>query len=161
MINKGIEKISINTGLTGEKKEKGSQEQIKESLALITGQKPLPTKAKQSIASFDITEGELLGFKVTLRGKRKDDFFEKMYKVVLPRMKDFEGIPTDNFDEHGNLTIGFTDAKIFPELREKHDLIDFGLEVTFVTTFDNKEDAIKFLKEQGMPLQSSAQEDKQ
>lgn len=151
-IKNKIEKIVINTGLENEDKEEGSEE-IKQALALISGQKVIPTQAKKAISAFDLVEGEISGFKVTLRGARRQDFFEKIYKVVLPRMKDFSGIPRDNFDHDGNLTLGFSDAKVFPELKDKHNLVNFGLEVTIVTSPNNKEESIEFLQDKGMPIQ--------
>jgi large subunit ribosomal protein L5 len=154
-IKNKIEKIVINTGLGNEDKE-GASEEIQKALSLISGQKAIPTKAKKAISAFDLAEDELSGFKVTLRGKRKDDFFDKLYKIVLPRKKDFSGIPRDSFDPDGNLTLGFPDAKVFPELKDKHDLHDFGLETTIVTSTTDKEEAIKFLKEKGLPVQEKS-----
>lgn len=151
-IKNKIEKIVINTGLGDEEKKEASEE-IEEALALITGQKAIPTEAKQAISAFDLIEGEISGYKVTLRGDRKTDFFEKLYKVVLPRKKDFSGIPREKFDPDGNLTLGFSDATVFPELKNKHELIDFGLESTIVTSNSDREEAIEFLKQKGFPIQ--------
>lgn len=151
-MKKEIEKIVINTGLKEEMQDAKKREQLEKSLSLISGQKPIATQARQSIASFGIREGQEIGYKVTLRGKRKENFFEKLVKIALPRMKDFSGIDPESFDEHGNLTLGFPDVKVFPELSEKHDLLDFGLEITIVTPQDERRQAIKFLKEKGMPL---------
>lgn len=151
-IKNKIEKIVINTGLENEQKGEES-EQIKKALALLSGQKAITTKAKKAISAFDLAEGETSGFKVTLRGARKEDFFEKLYKIVLPRKKDFSGIPRDSFDPDGNITLGFPDVKVFPELKDKHDLIDFGLEVTIVTSTTKRGEAIEFLQQRGLPIQ--------
>lgn len=154
-IKNKIEKIVINTGLENEDKGEVGEE-LKKALALISGQKVVPTKAKKAISAFDLAEGEISGFKVTLRGDRKQDFFDKIYKVVLPRRKDFSGIPRDSFDPDGNLTLGFPDAKVFPELKNKHDIADFGLEVTIVTSTANREESIEFLQDEGMPIQEKS-----
>lgn len=158
MIKKKVKKIVVNSGLKSDEKDESLQADIKKGLRLITGQKPVPTQARQSISAFDLNQGEIAGYKVTLRGNRKDDFLEKLYKIILQRKKDFSGIPPESFDEQGNLTIGLSEAKVFPELKEKHDLSEFGVEITLVNSPKDPQEAANFLRKKGMPIQKENQE---
>ncbi len=130
-------KIVVNVGAGEAVNNKDVLEKIQEQLALITGQKPIITKAKKSISAFKIRKGLPIGVKVTLRGKRMNDFLEKLVKIVIPRIRDFRGISEKSIDKNGNLNLGFREQTIFPEIEfDKIDKIR-GLEVTIVTNAKN------------------------
>ena len=121
-------------------------------IATITGQKPIITRAKKSIASFKLREGNPIGVKVTLRGNRMYDFLDRMCNVALPRRRDFRGISPDSFDGRGNYTLGFREQLVWPEV--DYDSIDKirGMEVTIVTTAKTDEEARHLLQLFGMPF---------
>ena len=125
---------------------------ISNDLAVITGQKPAPRQARKSIAGFKIREGDIVGLKVTLRGKRMKDFLKKFVEVALPRVRDFRGIDPKAIDAQGNLTIGVREHIVFPEVNPDETKIDFGLEVTLVSSTNNKEESYKLFKSLGVPL---------
>ncbi len=148
VINSGIGKLVTAEGSKSEEIEKN----ISEKLAEITGQTPKKCAAKNSIASFKIREGMIIGFSVTLRDKRMVDFIDKFVNIVLPRTRDFWGISKKHFDKRGNLTIGLKDINAFPEVSGETIKIPFGIEVTFVTNTKNQEEAIKLFELLGFPL---------
>jgi large subunit ribosomal protein L5 len=124
-------------------------------LGQITGQKPIVTKAKKSIAAFKVREGQAIGTMVTLRGDRMYEFFDRLVSIVLPRVRDFKGVSTKSFDGRGNYTIGLHDQLIFPEiLYEKVDK-QKGMNVTIVTTAANDNQARLLLKHLGMPFRAN------
>jgi large subunit ribosomal protein L5 len=153
-----LEKIVVNSGFGREVTGKSSSERekviktITEVLSLITGQKPSLRKARKSISSFKLRKGQPVGAKVTLRGQRMYDFLERLIKIVLPRTRDFKGIPSKSVDEEGNLTLGFKEYSPFPEVTIEKEKGVFGLEVTLVTTAKTKEEGIALLKLMGVPL---------
>jgi large subunit ribosomal protein L5 len=148
-------KIVVSTGV-GSIQDKKRKELIADRIAKITGQKPAEKKAKKSIASFKIREGDLSGFQVTLRGARMESFLNKLIHVVLPRTRDFRGLKASAIDGLGNFTIGIKEHTVFPETADE-DLRDvFGLAITLVTTAKTKEEAEALLRELGVPLQTSA-----
>lgn len=150
-----LEKIVINTSMKEFLQDKKNFEKAKEDLTLIAGQKPAITKARLSIASFKLREGEEIGLKITLRGKRMYDFFEKLVKIVLPRVKDFNGIDEKAFDGRGNLNIGFSEHTVFPEIEPgKVDRIR-GLQITIVTTTTDDKKAKILLEVLGMPFKKN------
>jgi large subunit ribosomal protein L5 len=122
-------------------------------LAAITGQKPIVTKARKSIAAFKLREGMNIGAKVTLRGERMYLFLDKLFNVVLPRIRDFRGLPTKSFDGRGNYNLGLREQLVFPEIN--YDKVDKarGMDITIVTTAKNDEEASEFLVAMGLPLQ--------
>jgi large subunit ribosomal protein L5 len=122
-------------------------------LAAITGQKPIVTKARKSIAAFKLREGMNIGAKVTLRGERMYLFLDKLFNVVLPRIRDFRGLPTKSFDGRGNYNMGLREQLVFPEIN--YDKVDKarGMDITIVTTAKNDEEASEFLVAMGLPLQ--------
>jgi large subunit ribosomal protein L5 len=123
-------------------------------LGQITGQKPIVTKSKKSIAAFKVREGQAIGTMVTLRGDRMYEFFDRLVSVVLPRVRDFKGVSTKSFDGRGNYTIGLHDQLIFPEISyEKVDKLK-GMNVTIVTTAANDNQARTLLKHLGMPFRA-------
>lgn len=146
-----VEKIVVSTG-TGKINDKRKIEVIQDRLARITGQKAAARPAKQSIASFKLREGDVVGYQVTLRGSNMFNFLDKLVHVALPRTRDFRGISPNSVDEMGNLTIGIKEHSIFPETSDE-DLKDvFGFAVTIVTTADNREEATALLKHIGIPF---------
>jgi len=146
-----LEKIVINSGVGRISREKKSLDSIIEGISLITGQKPVLTKARKAISAFKIREGLPIGIKVTLRNKRMYDFFEKLIKVVLPRMRDFDGLNLDSLDKHGNLTIGLKEVSAFPELsRQQKTEYIFGLEITLVTKTPTRDAALLLFKKLGL-----------
>jgi large subunit ribosomal protein L5 len=124
-------------------------------LIAITGQKPVVTKAKKSIAAFKLREGMNIGAKVTLRGDRMWVFLDKLFNVVLPRIRDFRGLPAKSFDGRGNYNMGLRDQLVFPEIN--FDKVDKarGMDITIVTTAKNDEEATAFLVAMGLPLRES------
>lgn len=154
-----IEKVVINTsfgklvaGKTKEEQEKICQ-QIAEELALISGQKPIFTKAKESISGFNIKKGQIIGAKVTLRRQRMYDFLERLIHITLPRSRDFKGIEKDWFDKSGNLTLGIREQIAFPEVSPEKIKFIFGMEVTIVIrNSKSREESIALLKLMGFPI---------
>lgn len=146
-----IEKAVINTGI-GRIRDEKDREEIQKFLALITGQKAAPRAAKKAIASFKTRKGLVIGYQVTLRGKRMYDFLARLVNTALPRMRDFQGIPRTSFDSGGNLSIGIREHIVFPEMVGEDYRFLFGLEVTVVTTAKKKEEGIELLKLIGFPI---------
>ena len=147
-----LEKIILSVGAGRDKGDKKKIAVIVDRLTKIAGQKPSPSLAKKSVAAFKLREGEVIGFKTTLRGSNMDYFFEKFISIVIPRMKDFRGISEKSIDEMGNLTIGIKEHIIFPETGDEEINDIFGLAVTIVSTATNKEEALAFFKHLGVPF---------
>lgn len=147
-----IEKIVVNMGLGEALKDKKVIKLMSDQLARITGQKPIATKATKSIATFKLRAGSVIGLKVTLRGKRMYNFIEGLIAVVLPRVRDFRGINPNSFDHRGNISIGFSEMIVFPEV--DYDSLDKirGLEVVIVTSTDIDDQARLLLKKIGIPF---------
>ncbi len=147
-----LRKISINVGAGEAATNKKIIESIVSDIQAISGQKPVITLARKSVAAFKIRKGLAIGVKVTLRGQRMYDFLEKLIKIVLPRIRDFKGISAKSFDGKGNLNIGITEQTLFPEI--EYDKIDRlrGLEVTIVTNSRNDEYSKKLLEVLGIPF---------
>lgn len=154
-----IEKVVVNCGFgkmvtgQGAGDRKKVEEHISQNLALMTGQKPLSIKAKKSIAAFKLREGVAIGLKVTLRGKRMYEFLEKLIGLVLPRSRDFRGIPLSSISEKGDLTLGFREYTPFPEVTIEREKGLFGLEITVKTTAKTRKERIELLRQMGFPLQ--------
>jgi len=147
-----IEKVVINVGVGRFTKDKQYIENVEHTLLRITGLKPVRTKARQSISNFKIREGNVVGVKVTLRGKRMYDFLEKLLRVTLPRVRDFRGISKKGFDATGNYTLGFKEHLAFPEIKaDEVDLIH-GLEIVVHTTARDKETGLLLLTAMGFPF---------
>jgi large subunit ribosomal protein L5 len=146
-----LSKIVISTGV-GSVKDKKKVELIADRLAKITGQRPAPRSSKKSIASFKVRQGDLVGYQVTLRGKRMCDFIDKLVHIALPRTKDFRGISKTAVDQMGNYTLGVKEHTIFPETADE-DLKDvFGFGLTVVATSKKKDETIAFLEYLGFPF---------
>lgn len=147
-----IEKIVINIGVgDGAHDDKYIEAAVRE-LAQITGQQPVVTKAKNSIAGFKIREGNTIGTKVTLRGDRMYIFLEKLIKIVLPAVRDFRGVSSKAFDGRGNYTLGLKDQLVFPEVVYDDVIKVRGMDIVFVTTAKTNEEALKLLSGFGMPF---------
>lgn len=148
-----LAKIVINCGMGEALGDKKVIEKMQMQLAVIAGQRPQITRAKRAISSFKLRAGDTIGLKVTLRGKRMNDFFLKLTSLALPRVRDFRGVPRAGFDGKGNYTLGVTDHTIFPEL--DYSMVDKvrGFEITFVTTAQNNNDGLTLLSKLGMPFE--------
>ncbi|MCK8061524.1 MULTISPECIES: 50S ribosomal protein L5 [unclassified Fusibacter] len=147
-----IEKVVINMGLgQGKENQKYIQAAVEE-LATITGQKPVVTKAKKSVANFKVREGMAIGAKVTLRGNQMYEFLDRFISVALPRVRDFRGVNANSFDGRGNYTLGVKEQLIFPEI--EYDNVDAvrGMDISFVTTAKTDEEAKELLAQMGMPF---------
>ena len=147
-----LEKIVINIGLGDIKENPKSLENAINDLSLITGQKPVITKARKSIAAFKLREGVNVGCKVTLRSDKMYDFAYKLFNVALPRVRDFRGVSDKSFDGKGNYSMGIKEQLIFPEI--EYDKIDKlrGMDIIFVTSASKDEEAKELLKLLGMPF---------
>jgi len=146
-----IEKVAVNTGI-GSVKDSAMKELIEKNLSIITGQKPKKTLAKKSIASFKIRQGVHIGFSVTLRGKKMYEFLNKMIFVAIPRKRDFRGLNHKCVDDMGNMTIGFKEHLVFPEMAGGDIKNTFGFEVTIITTSKKKKEAFELFKLMGFPF---------
>ena len=152
-----LDKIVINIGLGDTRENPKALENAMKELAQITGQKPIVTKAKKSIAAFKIREGQDLGCKVTLRKDKMYDFAYKLFNVALPRVRDFRGVSTDSFDGRGNYSMGLKEQLIFPEIEyDEYDKVDKlrGMDIIFVTTAETDEEARELLRLLGMPFKT-------
>ncbi len=147
-----LEKIVINLGV-GEatSNEKALEDAVKD-LTIISGQKPVITKAKKSIATFKVREGQAIGCKVTLRGTRMYEFLDKLVSISLPRVRDFRGVSKNAFDGHGNYTLGVKEQLIFPEIDYDKVSKIRGMDIVIVTTANTDEEAYALLNEIGMPF---------
>ena len=145
-------KITINSGLGDIKDNAKSIQQAQEELKQISGQKPVLTAAKKSVANFKVREGQSVGMKVTLRGTRMYEFFDKVVSIALPRVRDFRGVSTKSFDGRGNYAMGVKEQLIFPEI--SYDQVDKirGFDLCFTTTAKTDEEAKELLALLGMPF---------
>jgi large subunit ribosomal protein L5 len=149
-----VTKITVNIGLGEALTNSKAVEAAVSDLTIITGQKPVVTKAKRSIAQFKIREGNTIGCKVTLRGQRMWDFLERLTRLALPRIRDFRGVPSKSFDGRGNYSLGLREQLAFPEI--DYDKVDRlrGLEMTVVTTAKTDEEGQRLLALLGMPFEN-------
>ena len=149
-----LDKIVINIGLGDTKENPKSLENAMNDLTQITGQRPMITKAKKSIAAFKLREGANVGCKVTLRKDKMYDFANKLFNVALPRVRDFRGVSGNSFDGRGNYSMGIKEQLIFPEI--EYDKVDKlrGMDIIFVTTANSDEEAKELLKLMGMPFKN-------
>ncbi|AMA62823.1 MAG: 50S ribosomal protein L5 [Kurthia gibsonii] len=148
-----VEKIVVNMGVGDAVQNSKVLDSAVEELALITGQKPVITKAKKSIAGFRLREGMPIGAKVTLRGERMYDFLDKLIAVSLPRVRDFHGVSKKAFDGRGNYTLGVKEQLIFPEIDYDKVSKVRGMDIVIVTTANSDEEARELLTQFGMPFQ--------
>lgn len=154
-----IERVVVNAGVGKQRDNKALMEAVRADLAKITGQMPHERRARKAIAGFGVRAGNLTGYRVTLHGKRKDDFVQRMVKVVLPRVRDFRGIKPSAMDGRGNLNIGIEEHLAFPEIDPDKTDATFGLQVNIVTTAKTKEEGTILFKELGFPLAEEGNQD--
>lgn len=147
-----VDKIIINMGVGEAKENPKLLESAVEELGLISGQKPVVTKAKKSIANFKVRQGMPVGTKVTLRGERAYDFLDKLMNISLPRVRDFRGVSPIAFDGRGNYALGIKEQLIFPEIEYDNVEAIRGLDIVIVTTAETDEEAKAFLEAMGMPF---------
>jgi len=147
-----LSRIVVNMGVKDALADKKNVEKSMETMAQVTGQKPRVMKAKKSIAAFKLREGDEVGLKVTLRGKRMYDFYQKLVTIIFPRFRDFHGVKKESFDGRGNYTLGFAESTVFPEIdASKVEKIQ-GLEISIVTTAKDNAQGFELLKALGMPF---------
>jgi large subunit ribosomal protein L5 len=153
-----LEKVVINMSVTDAISNSKALDVALQELTTISGQKPVITKAKKSIAAFKLREGMNIGGKVTLRGERMYVFLDKLFNIVLPRIRDFRGLSRKSFDGRGNYNMGLREQLVFPEIN--FDRVDKarGMDIVIVTTAKNDEEATAFLESMGLPLQKAAGE---
>lgn len=147
-----VEKVVISVGIGRMTKDKGKVELVADRLAKITGQKPVVRGAKKAIATFKTRIGDPVGYQITLRGKRAEDFLNRLIHVALPRTKDFKGISSDAVDEMGNYTLGIKEHTVFAETADEELKDVFGMAVTIVTTAKSKAEAKAYLAHLGLPF---------
>jgi large subunit ribosomal protein L5 len=150
-----VKKIVLNVGITEDQHQKEAIKSMTDQIASITGQKPKTTRARLSIASFKLREGDPIGIMVTLRGERMYQFLDKLISIVLPRVKDFQGVPLTAFDGQGNYSLGLDEQIVFPEI--EYDKIDKvrGLQINIVTSATSDQHAKRLLELLGMPFKKA------
>lgn len=151
-----LEKITVNVGLGKAKDDKKVIDAAANTLTKITGQKPIETVAKKSIASFKLREGNKIGLKVTLRGDKMYEFMDRFITIVLPRLRDFHGVSNKAFDRQGNFAIGLTDQSVFPELSFEETTTAHGLQAVFTIKCEDRAHAKVLLQKFGMPFEKEA-----
>lgn len=147
-----IQKVVVNSSVGSQADVKEALEYAKQEIALITGQRPIETKAKKSIANFKLRQHQAIGAKVTLRGRNMYEFLERLIKTALPRIRDFRGVSAKAFDGRGNYTLGVSDQSIFPEVELDRIKRNVGFDITIVTTATTDAEAKLLLTELGMPF---------
>ncbi len=153
-----LEKIVLNMGVGQALAQKSLLEGAVTDLTIITGQKPVVTRAKKSIAGFKLREGDAVGARVTLRGDRMWEFFDRLVSIAVPRIRDFRGLPANSFDGNGNYTFGVTEQLIFPEI--DYDKVDStrGMDITIVTTARTNDEGRALLEALGFPFKREGQQ---
>ncbi len=147
-----LQKIVINVGAGNAINDGKYLDTVVDNIGLITGQKPVKTKAKKSVSNFKLREGMPIGCKVTLRGKIMYEFLDRLINLSLPRTRDFQGVPNKSFDGRGNYTMGIKEHTIFPEINVDDINVVHGMDITFVTSAETDEEAFALLKHFGMPF---------
>ncbi len=151
-----VSKVVLNTSIGAGSDSKEALEIAKTEIATITGQRPVATVSKKSIANFKLRQGQAIGAKVTLRGRTMYEFLERLIRMSLPRIRDFRGVSTKAFDGNGNYTLGVTDQSIFPEIELDKIKRNIGFDITIVTTARTNAEAKSLLSELGMPFADKA-----
>ena len=147
-----LQKIVVNMGVGKALQDKNRMEQAAEQLAQITGQRPQITKARVAVSGFRLRENNEIGCRVTLRGRRMYEFLDRLISIALPRIRDFRGVNPKSFDGHGNYSLGLTEQQVFPEIDPDKVTFVQGMDVTFVTSTDNDDEARELLRGFGMPF---------
>ena len=147
-----LDKVVINVGVGDAKENSKAIDAVMKDIATITGQKPVPTYARKSVANFKLRQGMKIGVKVTLRGERMYEFVDRLFNLALPRVRDFKGINPNAFDGRGNYSLGLKEQLLFPEI--EYDKVDKirGMDICFVTTAQNDEEARELLRRMGAPF---------
>lgn len=151
-----LEKIVLNIGLGRGKDDKKLFEVATNTLRKISGQQPVQTIAKKSIASFKLREGNKIGLKVTLRDQRMYEFMDRFINIVLPRLRDFHGVSSKAFDKQGNYSVGLTDQTVFPEINFEDSSVTHGLQIVFVVKSEDPEHTRALLEKFGMPFEKES-----
>ncbi len=154
-----LEKIVVNMGVGKATAEKKLIEEATDALRLISGQKPIVTLARQSVAGFRLREGQAIGCKVTLRGRRMYEFLDRLISLALPRVRDFRGLGPKAFDGNGNYNMGLTEQLVFPELNPDKYAHTQGMNITFVTSTTQDDEGRELLRGFGMPFQTEEDSD--
>lgn len=152
MLIPGFDKIVISVGVGDSAKDNKIMQNMTDTISLIAGQKAVVTKAKKSVAGFKVRENYPVGIKVTLRGNKMYDFFDKLVSIALPRVKDFRGLPRNGFDGRGNYNFGLTEQLMFPEVEYDRILKTHGMNITIATTAKSDKEAAKLLELAGIPF---------
>jgi large subunit ribosomal protein L5 len=150
-----LEKIVVNMGVGKALQDKNRMEQAVEQLAQITGQRPQVTRAKKAVSGFRLRQGNEIGCRVTLRGRRMYEFLDRLISIALPRIRDFRGVNPKSFDGHGNYSLGLSEQGVFPEIDPDKVTFVQGMDVTFVTTTNNDDEARELLRAFGMPFREA------
>jgi len=147
-----LDKVVINVGVGEAKENSKAIDAVMKDIATITGQKPVPTYARKSVANFKLRQGMKIGVKVTLRGERMYEFVDRLFNLALPRVRDFKGINPNAFDGRGNYSLGLKEQLLFPEI--EYDKVEKirGMDICFVTTAQNDEEARELLRRMGAPF---------
>lgn len=155
-----LEKVVVNVGLGRAKDDKKLMEVATNTLRKVTGQQPVETTAKKSIAAFKLREGNKIGLKVTLRGGRMYEFVDRLINIVLPRLRDFHGVSRKSFDKSGNFSLGLSEQSVFPELSFEETTTAHGLQVVFVIKTEKPEHSLLLLEKLGLPFEKLHEEEK-
>ena len=150
-----LQKIVVNMGVGKALQDKNRMEQSAEQLSQITGQKAQITKAKVAVSGFRLREGNAIGCRVTLRGRRMYEFLDRLISIALPRIRDFRGVNPKSFDGHGNYSLGLAEQGVFPEIDPDKVTFVQGMDVTFVTSTNNDDEARELLRAFGMPFREA------
>jgi large subunit ribosomal protein L5 len=150
-----LQKIVVNMGVGKALQDKNRMQQSAEQLGQITGQRPQITKAKKAVSGFRLREGNEIGCRVTLRGRRMYEFLDRLISVALPRIRDFRGVNPKSFDGHGNYSLGLSEQMVFPEIDPDKVTFTQGMDVTFVTSTNNDDEARELLRAFGMPFRET------
>ena len=150
-----LQKIVVNMGVGKALQDKNRMTQAVEQLAQITGQQPQVTRAKKAVSGFRLREGNEIGCRVTLRGRRMYEFLDRLISIALPRIRDFRGVNPKSFDGHGNYSLGLSEQSVFPEIDPDKVTFVQGMDVTFVTSTNNDDEARELLRGFGMPFREA------
>ena len=150
-----LQKIVVNMGVGKALQDKNRMEQAAEQLGQITGQRPQVTRAKKAVSGFRLREGNEIGCRVTLRGRRMYEFLDRLISIALPRIRDFRGVNPKSFDGHGNYSLGLAEQGVFPEIDPDKVTFSQGMDITLVTNTRNDEEARELLRAFGLPFRES------
>jgi len=154
-----LDKIVLNMGVGSATQDKKDLADASEAMTLIAGQKPVITKARKSIAGFKLREGQAIGCKVTLRGDRMYEFMDRLFTLVLPRVRDFRGVSSKAFDGNGNYSLGLNEYLVFPELNPDKFVRSQGMNIVFVTTAEDNDEGRELLRAFGMPFKEDSKQE--